>query len=205
MCNLVQPVTNIFLVAALLHQSQITCVKVILDLDERMSEFQFCNIRLTAGLENIEFETIAVPVALLHTEVRKGFGFMMYFWKTPINMVTLGFPFKYRESICSLDLIINLSNEPYNQDHYLHGHFQDYEYMEDKYLVIVQQEAPVFAENHKNTWNEMEGLKDHKIFIWTITIGFVKNIRFSQILFICSSCDIPNSRVETEYCRWRTQ
>jgi len=113
----------------------------------------------------MDFEPFSVPVALIDTESRQNKSFFSHIWD---QMSTPGFMFKHREDICAFDLILHLSDEPYNNT-YLHYFYQMAEFMYDKYLVIIRFKNKVLLMDHEfeELWTRMT-LSNHKIYIWAV-------------------------------------
>jgi len=123
------------------------CESVIVGLQKRLEEFQICNIRITAEFDEIDFEPFPMPLALMDPATRKSARLFLNVLISPIHEATRGFMFKYRESICMIDLIIHLEDEPYGGELvYWHKRIhQQHEYMNDKYLVIIRHSAAFLA------------------------------------------------------------
>jgi len=102
----------LFLIFRICQAQQST--NFMVGLNERLQVFEICNIRLTAEFGTSDIELIFVPVTLVDIKVRSEWythntnNSRIHLWKTPINDVTLGFPFQLRKEICTLDLVLYL-------------------------------------------------------------------------------------------------
>jgi len=159
-------------------------------LNKRIEEFQVCNVRITTYVlrQETDFETFTFPLVLTDTWVRYDFLAMHDIWSIRIHKTIHLFHFKYRESICTLDLILHIHNKTYDPNFYFHEFYQLHEYMNDKYLIVIQEQNKFLEENHMN-FLYFRPLRDHKIFFWTVNqdLNHTKNtyFSFSSIYLIC--------------------
>jgi len=146
-------------------------ITLLPDLNQRLDGFQMCNIRITAQFNTTDFDPLVVPTSLLDSKYRKNRRFFFYIWLTKAYIGN-PFPFKYRGTICTLELVIHLGDESYNPvSQYHHEFYETAEPMDDKYLVIIRQHTKLVDEDHTKMW-ERQSLDNHKIFIWTVTREF---------------------------------
>jgi len=125
----------------------------IAGLEQRLEQFEACNTRITAKFNNMELEAFSVPLTLLDVENRKNLTFFEDIWGDPTYHDSDVYLFKYREAICTLDLICHLGHEPYEQKMYWHDLYQINEYMLDKYLVIIRHELEFLTEDQRQIWD----------------------------------------------------
>jgi len=110
-------------------------------------------------------------------------------YSIPIHKATHLFTFKYRET-CSVDLIVHLKEE---RDDYLiykywNFRFENNEYMDDKYMVIVRLATGFQDKTHPWLWS-LRPLADHRIFTWTLVRSDLNRLSFRDIYFIAKTCD----------------
>jgi len=152
---------------------------------EGLEQFGTCNIRVTADFWNIALEPILVPSVLIDIEKIHEFPYNEVFREATHKKTHL-FAFKYRETICSADLVLHLGREPY--DILLCSWYQRFEYMNDKYLVIVRYEAEFLNKPHP--WvSPLHALADHRIFTWTIGQNDLSRLSFQNLYFMATICD----------------
>jgi len=144
----------------------------IQDLNARLNQFGICDIRITSKFSNTEFEPFYVPVTLVDVKYRTNFTLFKYVWQPITPKLSYDLQYKYRITLCVLDLVLHLGFETYNETQYRHAYFyRKYEYMDEKYLVIIRQHATFLTENHTRVW-EKARIIDHRIFIWTLKRSF---------------------------------
>jgi len=151
-----------------IHSTQGT--QLVVGLNERLNQFETCKIILTAQFKNTDIEPFSVPVVLLDSEHRKAVINSRKNVRMNVNspaFFTRGFQFKFREVICILDLILHLGREAYKPEQYDHEYYQRYDYMEDKYLIIIRHLVGFLSEDHSRVWGSTS-LVDHRVFTWTV-------------------------------------
>jgi len=166
------------------------------DLNTRLDLFKECNVKITAEFEKTDWLPHGVPVTLFSPIQTKKMLYTRFGpWKSIFkpNLV-IGFVFRFRETKCALDLIFHLSNEDFAYDDYRPNWYQDYEYMNDKYLVYVQNHTQYLSENLSTMWGKTIDIVDHRIFIWTVVLAFsgpgrLNQLVFQDVFFMCQACD----------------
>jgi len=155
------------------------CISFIKGMNLPLEQFSKCNIRITTHFQNTSFDDIiSVPVTLTDVRNRNNLGAVHNYLRIKIpefsSITTKDIPgsdywFKYREEKCGLDLIILLGPEGYNPETYFHWEYQVLDYMADKYLVIVRNQAQFLSEDQTNCKIKYpSNLAYHKIFVWTV-------------------------------------
>jgi len=165
------------------HQSPL-----VKGMDDTMQAFGTCNIRVTAEFRKIDWEPVAVPIVLCDTKYSANpKHFLISIWPTYYSLARakLGGMFKYRGSICAMDMILYV---PYTIEMYYYvTTYQRDEYMSDKYLVFVQLHAAFLAETPRNVWPGLSYYIDHRILVWTIipkSDALGSSLQTNQFVFI---------------------
>jgi len=152
-----------------------------------------CNIRITAKFEATDFEPFTSPVLLLDPK-RMGIPMLPYYRNKNLEHLTRVFVFEYRKYNCMVDLFIHLGNEKYGMGRYGNQHYnQRYEYMNDKYMIVIQKYDEFLDEakfEYKYRYYGDRTLEYHKVFIWTVVpnqdnITEVDNLMFRETFFVC--------------------
>jgi len=191
----------------IVHLCKSMQISDMMGLQERLEAFAISNIRITAQFAYWKYQPLSVPVVLLDTVYRQKISFLMKTWFTrnyKVNvetpyLQTYKSPFKYRETLCILDLILHLGDETFNHGKYLLGWYSNFEYIEDKYVVVIRQHSAFLAEEQQKIWSEqlsIRGLdiKRLRVFVWTVVKDFnlttkVHRLYFQSTFFRCKTCD----------------
>jgi len=167
-----------------IHDFHSQCSVFLEGLNERLEQFETCNIRIRAVFGSIEFESFTVPVVLLDAEKKIEPTWEKLFKITAIGMYPHLFAFKYRKIICSVsvNLLLYPRKELYDWVMKLSDAWfqRKLDYMNDKYLVIVRSETEFLVDNHQYVGNILQHLVDHKIFAWTVAFKNLQRLSFNK-------------------------
>jgi len=159
---------------------------LIPELTNRLEHFALCNIHITAEFKTIawDWESSFLPTTLDEIVNNHNWTFFnLQMRSNPNSSGTIGPRFKYRDIICTLQLVVHPSHTAQLFRHYTvdYRHLRIY----DKYLVFVWYHAEfvrtVYRDimHHENNW----------IYVWTITPKLFNNVvhfLFEDIFYILS-------------------
>jgi len=159
------------LVSILNYLSPVVAQKrgMLSDLNESLKGFETCNICVIAEFGKTKWEPLSVPVMLF--DVKNLSSSIHNLWPDyqAMKKSTLGRGFKYRDSVCTLELLLDDVRPDYV--HFIRAKQRFIEFMEDKYWVIVQSHANFIAETAQSAeiWRLIvTTLIDHKVYVWTV-------------------------------------
>jgi len=171
--------------------SQTRVSKIVLGLNERLEQFDLCDIRITAELGSTDFESFQVPVTLIDVELRKNYYFFRNFldWNVSITGFPrhkLRFPSRHRKEICMVDLILLLGDTDESGAWYIAN--TPSLLVAENYLLLIRNRIPMIKDIYSLV-NSIVYL-DHRIFIWTVIQELRKTeieliFSFRNVLFLC--------------------
>jgi len=181
----------LYLILPILHT--VGAFGKIEQLNDRLEQFEACNIRITARFRNLDIEPFFVTLALLDANKRGNRTFLRQIWnihKIPVHM------FKYRDPVCTFDLIVHFENGRFDTKNYWNDLYRQYEYMVNKYLVYVLFREKLISE-HSEIVLQMKYVALSKIFVWSVLnkvseFDSVKDLLFSEVFYICEILNWPN-------------
>jgi len=187
---------------------------IVSGLNERLDQFKWCTIRVTADFKTTDFEGFQVPSVIIDAETSglKNMPFLLRYWRLPEAKIPLRFKSKYREEICTFDLVIDLNEHLHAKKKYIKLDLLrnpwSRESMGDRYLVFIRMHRIALVDDHMLLqWGYNNGayyLLDLSVFVWTVIrecrkteIQLIQSLTFKDIIYICDNCgyDINARRV----------
>jgi len=133
----------IFIIGIIANLKLSQGTQFIVGLNERLECFSVCNIRITAEFQHTEWDPLLFPVALVevHHGKIKALDYNYLMWKNPVFKATIGPIFKYRDSLCMLDLVVHPSDNQFNllgihNPHLARANYYE-RYTRTEYLVFL--------------------------------------------------------------------
>jgi len=156
------------------------------NLDEKLEPFGICNIRLFAHFGIVDFDPFHLPLTLQETKNGTSFSVIGRIWKLriPFHHLWKLSHFKYRDPICTLDLCFHLGQEPFRRPTFSHLDHEDYEFLDDLYLVIIRPSKLFNAEDYGEHLVETD-----KAFVWTTLFACIHPTRhsFHDLVYLSKS------------------